>query len=96
MANVNSCEYFVDQFGIIFSFRMLKYFFHIFSSASMWTMYESLAFTFIFTKLRDNMPYDNYIGITFWIYMSFSGVTFLFSLCTCRKLYDYNNVDIAY
>eukprot|EP00347_Sterkiella_histriomuscorum_P002472 403368016 len=90
-----ACPYFIQIFGNIFSFRMLKYLIHILCSASIFVMFESLAFTFMYTKVRDNVvKYD--VFITFWLYLTFSGVNFLFSLCTCRKLYDYNNLGTYY
>lgn len=58
-------------------------------------MFESLAYTFMFTKVRDNIKEYNF-AVTYWLLISYSGAHFLFNLCTCRKLYDYNNVGSYY
>ncbi|CDW77200.1 UNKNOWN [Stylonychia lemnae] len=79
-----------DILSNIFSMRMLKYLLHIICSASMNTMFESVAFIFISTKIRDNVQ-EHITRTTFFMFIPYIGIQMLFSFCTCRACYEFND-----
>ncbi|CDW79165.1 UNKNOWN [Stylonychia lemnae] len=79
-----------DLFTEIFSTRMAKYTLHIICSASMSTMFESVAFVFMYTKIRDNVQ-ENELRVAYLMFIPYVGIYLLLSFCTCRTCYDFND-----
>jgi hypothetical protein len=67
------CAYFAKVLKETFRFRMLKHLLPIASSAFMGVMYESVAYTFIFSKVLE-LPDQDFHSLTFFVMVPFIGI----------------------